>query len=162
MEEKEEKDLVINDDFSYVSPKDGKTYTMTIKERLFCEYYLQFKGDGVSAIFEAGYDVKNPKVAAAMAWENLRKPNLMAYVDSLLEQYGFNDDNVEKQHLFILQQHADLKTKAKAIDMFYKLKGKYAPEKKDITTGGEKLQTTSNIAEIAEKAAELLKAEKTQ
>lgn len=120
----------INEDFSYTSPLDGKTYTLTLKERLFCDAYLDFKGDGVQAIFEAGYDVKNAKVAAAMAWENLRKPNLMAYINSKLEEAGFNDDEAYKQHLFLLNQHSDLKSKAKAIDMYYRLKGTYAPEKK--------------------------------
>lgn len=122
----------INDDFSYVSLKDGKTYTMTLKEKLFCEAYLEFKGDGVDAVYEAGYDVKNPRVAAAIAYENLTKPHLMAYIDSLLEEYGFNDDNVEKQHMFLLQQHADLKTKAKAVEMYYKLRGKFPKESPDI------------------------------
>jgi hypothetical protein len=122
----------LNDDFSYISAADGKTYTMTIKERLFCEYYLEFKGDGVDAIKEAGYDVKNNIVAAAMSYENLRKPHLMAYVNALLEEYGFNDDHVEKQHMFLLQQHADLKTKAKAIEMYYRLRGKFPKESPDI------------------------------
>jgi hypothetical protein len=81
-------------------------------------------------VFEAGYKVKDPRVAAAISSENLRKPHIMAYIDSLLVEYGFNDDNVEKQHLFVLNQYADLQAKNKAIDMFYKLKGTYAPEKK--------------------------------
>jgi hypothetical protein len=124
-----QQELVINDDFSYVSPKDGKTYTMTLKEQAFCDYYLQFQGNGVDAVFEAGYKAHDRKVAAQIAFDNLRKPNLMAYIDKLLVDYGFTDDNVEKQHLFVLNQFADLQAKNKAIDMFYKLKGKYAPEK---------------------------------
>lgn len=122
-------ELIINPDFSYVSPKDGKTYKMTIKEKLFCDYYLDFKGDGVDAVFEAGYEAKNAMVAAAISYENLRKPNLIAYINSKLEEAGFNDDEVYKQHLFLLNQHADLKTKAKAVEMYYKLKGINAPEK---------------------------------
>jgi hypothetical protein len=125
-----QEELIINDDFSYISPKDGKTYTMSLKEQAFCEYYLEFSGNGVQAIFEAGYKVHDPKVAAVMAHENLRKPNLMAYIDTLLEKYGFSDENVEKQHLFVLNQFADLQAKNKAIEMFYKLRGSYAPEKK--------------------------------
>lgn len=115
---------ILNEDFSYVSPADGKTYTMTMKERLFADYYLEFFGNGVQAVFNAGYDVKNARVAAAIAYENLRKPHIIGYINSLLEERGFNDDNVEKQHMFILQQHADLKVKAKAIEMYYKLRGK--------------------------------------
>lgn len=121
--------LVINDDFSYISPADGKTYKMTILQKLFCDHYLEFKGDGVNAVFKAGYNVKNAKEASAISWENLQKPNLIAYINHSLEEAGFNDDNVYKQHLFLVNQHADFPSKAKAIDMFYKLKGNYAPEK---------------------------------
>src|SRR5215475_221960 len=91
--------IQINEDFSYVSPKDGKTYKMTLKEKRFCEAYLQLGGNGVKAVFEAGFEAKNALVAAAIAYEYLRKPHIIAYVDSLLTEYGFNDDNVEKQHL---------------------------------------------------------------
>lgn len=122
-------EIELKDDFSYVSPKDGKTYSMTLKEKLFCDAYLEFKGDGVDAVFEAGYEAKNAKVAAVIAWENLRKPNLIAYVNSKLEEYGFNDDEAFKQHLFLLNQHSDLKSKAKAVELYYKLKGSFAPEK---------------------------------
>ncbi len=125
--------VIVNPDFSYVSPNDGKTYMMSMKEKLFCDAYLSFKGDAVDAVFEAGYDCKNANVASVMAFDLLRKPNLIAYINSKFEEYGFNDDNAFKQHLFLMQQHSDYKTKAKAIDMYYKLKGSYAPEKKDIT-----------------------------
>lgn len=126
-------EVQVNDDFSFVSPADGKTYKLTFKEKLFSDKYLEFKGDGVDAVFEAGYECKNALVASAIAYENLRKPHIIAYVNSKLDEYGFNDDNVMKQHLYLLQQHGDLKTKAKAIDMFYRLKGSYAPEKKEHT-----------------------------
>lgn len=135
----------LNEDFSYVSAKDGKTYNLTPKERLFAEHYLEFYGNGVQAVFTAGYECKNAKVAAAIAYENLRKPHIIAYIDSRLVEYGFSDENVEKQHLFTLNQFADLASKNKAIDMFYKLKGKYAAEKVDHTTGGQPFVMPSEL-----------------
>lgn len=149
----------IQEDFSYISPKDGKTYTLTLKEKLFCDSYLDFKGNGVQAVFEAGYECKNAIVAAAIAHENLRKPHLIAYVNSKLEEFGFNDDEAYKQHLYLMNQHADLKSKAKAIDMYYKLKGSYAPEKKDLTTQGEKI-ASADLDELATKMSEKLKEQK--
>lgn len=116
----------INEDFSYVSARDGKTYTMTLKERDFCDEYLNFKGDGVDAIMEV-YDVTNPKVAAAMSYEYLRKPHLIAYINSKLEEAGFNDDEVMKQHLFTINQHSDLKSKIAGIGLYYQLKKKIGP-----------------------------------
>lgn len=151
-------DIEINADFSYVSPADGKTYRMTIKEKSFCDAYLEFKGDGVDAVYEAGYEVKNALVAAAISHENLRKPNLIAYINAQLEEAGFNDDHVYKQHLFLVNQHADLKSKAKGIEMFYKLKGSYAPEKSEVKVT-ETVDDTEIMA-IAEKAAEILKDKK--
>jgi len=114
----------VNKTCSYVSQADGKTYTITMKERLFCEHYLEQYGNGVQAVYKAGYKVKNAIVASGIAYENLRKPHIYSYINSLLEERGYNDDNVAKQHAFLLQQHADLKTKAKAIEMYYKLRGK--------------------------------------
>lgn len=122
-------DVVVNDDFSYVSPTNGKTYKMTMKEQRFCDAYLEFSADGVQAVYEAGYKAKNALVASGIAYTNLKKPNLMAYIASKLEEYGFNDDTVSKQHLFVLNQMSDLRAKNQAIDMFYKLKGAYAPDK---------------------------------
>ena len=122
---------VINQDFSYVSAKDGKTYLMTPKEKSFCDAYLELSGNGVYAIYEAGYKPKNAMVASVMAHENLRKPNIIAYINSKFEEAGLNDDDVLKQHLFLLNQHANLPAKAKAIDMYYKVKGRYAPDKKE-------------------------------
>lgn len=148
----------VNDDFSYISKADGKTYTMSVKERLFADYYLTFKGDGIQAVYEAGYNPKNSLVASAISYQNLRKPHILAYVNSKLEEYGFNDENVTRQHLFLLNQHADLKTKAKAIDMHYKLKGSYAPEKSQSINLDVKIDATDPKAKaLAEEYEEKLR-----
>jgi hypothetical protein len=155
----ETQELVVNDDFSFVGRTDGKTYTLQVKQKDFADYYLEFKGDGVEAIIEAGYDVNyknkkgedtgvpNRKLASVMAYENLRKPHIIAYINSKLEEYGFNDDSVEKQHLFLLNQHADLKTKMKAVDIFYKVRGKYPKEAK-----GDVNINVFSLAELADKS----------
>lgn len=119
--------------------KDGKKYNLTLKQKLFCEYYLDFKGNGVEAVIRAGYDVyknrhgdpriPNRRLAASIASENLTKPNISAYINLKLEESGFTDENVRKHHLFLLTQFANLSVKAKAIDMFYKIRGDYAPER---------------------------------
>lgn len=120
---------------------DKVEYRLTFQQKLFVESYLQMKGNGVEAIIEAGYDIwyrdrdgevtdnPNRRLCAVMASENLTKPNICAYVTFMLEEYGFNDDNIAKQHLFLINQFDDLAAKRGGIDMAYKLKGKYAPEK---------------------------------
>lgn len=106
---------------------DDKFYRMTLKEKDFCEKYLDFQGNGSEAAYEA-YKCKNMQTAGAIAYENLKKPQIIAYIDLKLNERGFTDKSVKKQHLFTLNQFADLDAKNKAIDMFYKIKGKYAPE----------------------------------
>lgn len=130
--------------------RDGKQYTLTLRQQLFCEKYLEFRGNGVQAIFESGYKVKNARVAAAIASENLTKPNIIAYVNSQLEKYGFNDDNVTREHLFLINQYSDLQAKNKAVDMYYKLKGTYAPEK-TVTVAFTPDSNTVKVADEYEK-----------
>lgn len=141
---------------------DRKTYHLTEKQKNFVEAYLTNKGCGTDAIIEAGYDiwfkdrngrsngVPNRKLAAKMAYDNLSKPEIEAYINYLLEEYGYNDENVKRQHLFLLNQHSDFRAKAKAIDMIYKLNGSYAAEKQEHTIDAE-------LRAILEKASEILK-----
>lgn len=102
----------------------GRTFKISIKEKKFCELYLRLNGNGAKAAFEI-YDCKNIRVAAAVASENLTKPNIIAYINLKLEENGFNDENVKKQHLFMLNQFQDLSAKNKAIETYYKITGKY-------------------------------------
>ena len=74
-----------------------------------------------------------------MAYQMLKLPHITSFINLKLAEYGFGDDHVEKEHLFLINQHADLKSKKAAIDMFYKLKGKYPSEKLDLTSGGQKI-----------------------
>ena len=81
---------------------DGKEYSLTLQQKLFVEEYLEWKGDGVEAIIEAGYNVNyknkkgedtgvpNRKLAAVIASQNLIKLNICAYVTLKLDEYGFN------------------------------------------------------------------------
>lgn len=119
---------------------NGKSYSLTVKQKMFCDLFLQYRGNGVDAIIGADYSVNyknqrgntnlpNRRLAASMASEYLTKPNILAYINLKLEESGFTDDNVRKHHLFLLNQFSNLSVKAKAIDMFYKIRGYYAPKK---------------------------------
>jgi hypothetical protein len=130
--------------------EDGNDYSLTMKEKLFCESYLQFRGNAVDAIIEAGYDCNFPnstkpnrKLAAVMGYENLRKPHIYTYITTLLDEQGFNDDSAEKQLHFLMQQDADLSTKKGALELYFKLKGKFAPTK--IEVSGIKTMTDDEL-----------------
>ncbi len=122
---------------------DKVEYSITEQQKLFVEYYLTYGANGIDAVIAAGYDVTfknkksgdggiNRKLAYVIASENLVKPNVVAYVNLRLDEYGYNDSNVERQHNFLLNQNSDLGAKARAIDMMYKKRGEYAPEKVDV------------------------------
>jgi hypothetical protein len=126
-----QEEVEIHDDYSYQG-SDGKTYKFSLQLKKFCDSYLELYGSGVDAIYAAGYEPKDRKIASCMAYEFLRYPHCIAYINDHLVEYGFSDTNVEKQHLFVMNQHADFQAKSKAIDMYYKLTGKYAPEKRNM------------------------------
>ncbi len=145
-------EVVVNDDFSFIG-KDGKTYTLQFKQKEFADLYLEYSGNRIEAIIDAGYDVNyansqipNRTIASTMAYELLTKPHITAYINSKLEEAGFNNENVDEQHLFLLNQHADLKVKAKAIDLYYKVRGRYPKEERDVNVN------VFSLADLADKA----------
>ena len=125
--------------FTFVD-SHGKKRILTALQYKFCLEYLSNKGNGTQAIIDAGYNIYYPKstavnynLAKVMAHENLTKPYICDFITSKLREYGFDDENVELQHLAVINQHADLGSKMKAIDTYYKLKNKYPAEKHEHT-----------------------------
>lgn len=98
-----------------------------------CQLYVSrdMFGDGISAWCEA-YD-KHPKskaewnVARSTSGRLLRNVAVCKRINELLEKRGLNSENVGKQHLFLLNQHLDLKTKMAAVKVYYDLQKKIAP-----------------------------------
>lgn len=108
---------------------DGKQYSMNMQKKLFCEKYLEFNGKGTQAYIAVYGPQKNGNTAHVAASQLLTTPNVVAYINSMLDSEGFNDQNVTKQHLFLINQHGDLANKSRGVDMFYKLRGQYAPDR---------------------------------
>jgi hypothetical protein len=105
--------------------KDG----LNLKHEKFCKLFVEsdknFYGNGVNCYIE----VYKPKqvgnwynVAKASASRLLTNVNVCKRINELLEIGGFNNENVDKQHLFLINQHADLKTKLGAIHEYNTLK----------------------------------------
>ena len=99
--------------------------TLSLKQKHFCDYYLEGNGNATEAVIKAGYKVKNKTVAKSIASENLTKPYIIKYLNSLLETDGLNDTVVSLQLFFIITQSADLSAKLRGIDIYFKLKGSY-------------------------------------
>jgi hypothetical protein len=102
------------------------------KQEEFCQLYVngdrELFGNGTQCYLEVyGRTDKEGKkmsymVAAAAASRELKKVNVIERINGLLEMGGFNDENVDKQHLFLINQHADFKTKLGAIREYNELK----------------------------------------
>jgi len=128
----------------------------TTKQEIFCQEWLDNVGNGTLAALVA-FDIEGKellgieqkdrtkeqieitdrayKTASVMATEYLRKPSIIKRIDEILEERGFNDDAVKREH-FRLIRTGDESVKMRAIDSYYKLKGKFI-ERTDITSGGE-------------------------
>jgi len=112
---------------------DGKRYRITRKQRAFADYWLDFNNTGADAAIKAGYGVMkggiDRRIAASLASQNLTKLNIINYIAWRLKECGLTDELVEKHHIIALTQLNDLGAKNKAIDMFYRLRSKYPPQK---------------------------------
>lgn len=114
---------------------DKQYNKLTLKQKLFCDYYLEGLGNATEAIIKAGYNVNKKNgspdriLAKSIASENLTKPYILNYIKQKLEKLGFSKENIMKQHLFLINQFADLSVKVRAIDMYYKKTGAYTATK---------------------------------
>lgn len=73
---------------------------------------------------------QTPEFVRKQAKELLTNDSIIQRINALLEEDGFNDANVDKQHLFLINQHGDLSTKMKGIEHYNKLKKRTS----DVTT----------------------------
>ena len=103
---------------------------LTLKQEEFCKWYVseEFFGNGTQSYLEVygledegGHKISY-ETAKAAASRMLTFVNVIARINGLLEEGGFNEQNVDKQHLFLINQHADLKTKMAAIKEFNRLR----------------------------------------
>lgn len=107
----------------------SKETKLNLKQERFCELYAtdrQFFGNGVKAYIEAyNIDVskKNAYAAArASASDLLTNPNILRHIDELLELGPLNEQFVDRQLAFLIEQNADYGTKMQAIKEFNALR----------------------------------------
>ena len=111
--------------------KDGDI--LTEKEELFCQLYVM-NFNRIDAVIEA-YDIDRSKqhwrsTASSIAGENLLKPALNRRIRELLTEYHLNDEAVDSEMAFVIQQNANLPAKNKAIEIYNKLGNRYEEHNK--------------------------------
>lgn len=97
---------------------------LTKKQQGFVKDYVE-TDNGTQAVLN-NYDTKDENVAGVIAHENLRKPKIAKVIESLAER--ITDDELLLKHKEFLNSERQ-EIGIKALDMGYKLKGSYAPEK---------------------------------
>lgn len=113
---------------------------MTVKQQIAATKLVENGGNIGKAMIAAGYSpatAKTPKkLTATKAWGEL--------MDKM-----FNDEEIRRQHSFLINQFTDLGVKAKAIDMYYKVSGKY-------TENPANEQTQASLDEIRQSLKDMV------
>lgn len=130
------------------------------RQERFCQLYAtdrEFFGNGVETYLEV-YDIDKSKpnwykTACSAASQLLSNIKVFSRINEILEQQGLNNQNIDKQLLFLVNQHSDFHSKLGAIKEFNALKQRIT-EKKELTF---KNQTDEELAkEVADEVSDLL------
>lgn len=107
---------------------NGKIYRLTPRQELFCRKYIQYS-NATKAYLET-YETK--EYSDVLAYKLMSRPHIQIRIQQLMQAEGFNDLAVANRHRQVIL-HGQDKDSLKAIDMYYKIRGAYAPEKKEVT-----------------------------
>ncbi|KXK09307.1 MAG: Terminase small subunit [candidate division WS6 bacterium OLB21] len=136
-----------------------KNEKLNIKQDKFCKLYAtkeDFFGNGTRAYAEAyGLNINKKRdyeTAKANAYKLLTNAHILKKISELLNEVGLNDALVDKQLLFLIQQHADLGVKLRAIQEYNRLKARHkialelqAKKPFEVTIGNYQYYTRENI-----------------
>ena len=132
--------------------KDG----LNQKQELFCQLYAsadrELFGNGTRCYMQAySSEGKKMSVLAAMAAASrlLRDVKVIQRINELLEEGGLNDQNVDKQLLFVINQFADFKSKVAAIKEYNAMRNRVASK----SEGGDTFNTINIFSD--ERAARI-------
>lgn len=103
---------------------------LTAKQRNFCRIYVESMGDKTAAI-KGAFNIKNPNnknLIRKMAHDYLKKPHIINEIHQIMNKGSLNDCVVDVQLLQLIQQNKNLSLKAKGVEMYNKMKNRYAPK----------------------------------
>ena len=103
--------------------KSAVSLRLTDKREMFAKLYAtdpECYGDHKRAYMKV-YNSSEAN-AGANAAKLINDPAVISKINEYLSLDGFNDQNVDKQLLFVINQHKDLSTKVKGIQEYNKLK----------------------------------------
>lgn len=109
-----------------------------IKAKRFIKDYIETGFNGAEAarrnfnIKKSGTKTQEVVLASVMGNEYLNKPYVKQQLAEVLEDDGFNDDDIRSILKRNAQQNKNLPASNSAIDMVLKVRGAYAPDKRAI------------------------------
>lgn len=103
---------------------------LTLQQEMFAQYFTsetEFYGNGVQS-YSRAYDEPinqfNYDSIKARAARLLMTPKIINRITTLLKDGGFNDENVDKQLLFLITQKVDFRSALGAIKEYNKMKNR--------------------------------------
>ena len=110
----------------------AKLSKMDLKTKAWAKEYVSngFNGTKTALKFAKNKDMKR-ETAAVISTENLMKPSYLKPIIQEMEEISLNDNEVSKKLKRNLKQKANISASNNAIDIYHKLKGNYAPERKE-------------------------------
>ena len=108
---------------------------LSLKQKIFCKRYIQYKGNATQAAFEA-YN-GSYITCKVLGHQNLKKPHIQAYLRAVMDESGLSVEEIAIYLKNIIQEGVDSKTAeasdaVKAIDLSTKLMDLYPSKKVDL------------------------------
>lgn len=109
-----------------------KLSKMDLKTKAWAKEYVSngFNGTKTALKFAQKKDMKK-ETASVIATENLMKPIYIKPIIEEMDNIKLNDNEVSKKLKRNLKQKSNISASNNAIDIYHKLKGNYAPERKE-------------------------------
>lgn len=136
---------------------EGNEQTLTVLQYKFADLCVGLDKSPFQCVIEAGYNVydEKGKVNKGLTWslanETLNNPKVRAYINKQLQSLKLTREVVMLELAQLLVQKIDLKSKSKAMDMYFKLTGEYAPEKHQHSMDEEITEALSKVASLVGK-----------
>lgn len=107
---------------------------LSLKQKLFCEKFIENQGNATQAVIDAGYDVlkngtPNRNCAKVIASQNLAKTQIQEYIHEIYNRHIPLDFIARRELDYLIFQERDLSVKARALDIYYKSVGAYKQAK---------------------------------
>ena len=116
---------------------------LSLKQKIFVKETVRTLNPTEAA--RIAYNAKKDQTSRVIASENLAKPYLREAIEERLEEAGITDDLLFSEHKKVIIQSKHLPSKNGAIDMAYKLKGSYAPDKKQVSNLNININDTEQV-----------------